>query len=415
MFNNFVAKFIPSENQLDPELYKRHRFFIVSLLTTLLLSVFYVSFFYFVEFTPGVYIVAGYIASHFLFLYLSYKGTSLYTIGNLFALMTYLGFGYGSATSGGVSSAVVAWFLSTKVSSFWYASRRSGYIWSAITILTVVVFLILEVSGVEFKLLYNTAYKPYFSGTMHIGVLIYYVIVLKVYEDWKEESILQQKKIVIEKQNLMQAIAHDLRNPLQVLNFKYNRIKNMQNIEDIHAEISSLHSQTMKLEKITDELVSPVKENIKDNINITNLMDELLNIHFDEQLSLKNIFVKLNSNLDSPFVLMSEIKLQRILQNLISNSIKYSQKNTQISIGLTKNKKIFQITIADEGLGLCPNELEIIFERYSGVKNTPTDGEDSIGIGLSITKDLVESQNGIIKVESPGKNKGSTFTLEFEL
>jgi hypothetical protein len=81
------------------------------------------------------------------------------------------------------------------VSSFWYADKKSGYFWSFITILTVTVFLVLEVNGVEFVLNYNTKYRPYFSGTMHIGVLIYYVIVLKVYEDWQEEAILQLKKI----------------------------------------------------------------------------------------------------------------------------------------------------------------------------------------------------------------------------
>ena len=407
--------FIPEKNQADQELYKRHKFFVVSVITTLLLSVFYVSFFYFVEFTPGVYIVGGYVISHFIFLYLSHIGVSLYIIGNLFALMTYLGFGYGSAMSGGVSSAIIAWFLSTKVSSFWYADRKSGYFWSALTIITVTVFLFLEVYGVEFKLHYNTKYRPYFSGTMHIGVLIYYVIVLKVYEDWKEQSILTLKNTVTEKNKLMQAITHDLRNPLTILSLELKKLYNIDGIDELKSELGVLQKQTTKLVDITNELVNPLENSNSNLVLIRHFIKNYVLDNFAEQATLKNINFKFKFHLSSKSHSINEIKMERVLQNIISNAIKYSNTNSTIDITTTKTVTSLIIKIQDEGLGLSSEEVQKIFEPYSHIDNQPTAGESTIGIGLSITKELVNELGGSIEVFSEGKNKGAMFKLTFPI
>ena len=282
-----------------------------------------------------------------------------------------------------------------------------------VTVLTVTILLIFELNGTKFPLMYKEVYKPYFSGTLHIGVLIYYVVVLKVYEDWKEYSIKVLQKTVESKENLMQAIAHDLRNPLQIMILKINALKRIDDIQSLREEIQSLKKQTERLVNITNELVSndgAVKNGLLD---IKKYFDSLVLNDFTDFASTKNIKLIQSFKLERELFQINDVKLQRILQNIISNAIKYSPEKTSIYLDIKLLNKTLFIEIKDEGLGLSQDELEIIFERFSGIKNKPTNGESSIGIGLSITKVLVESLNGEISVSSPGRNKGTTIHLKF--
>lgn len=412
MLKNFLDFFTHHNHKINDEMRKKHRFFLMSLLTTFILSIFYVYFFKYIEYIIGVYIVSGYIICHILFFYLSKIGKSLYLIGNLFAAMTYIGFCYSAATTGGVSSAVIAWLLSTKISSFWYADRKSGYFWSILTILTITTLLIFEIMGRDFPILYDIAYKPYFSGTMHIGVLIYYVIVIKVYEDWKDESIKKQKEKSDEKEKLIKAIAHDLRTPLQVLEIKTKIMqKNATENPGLLKDIELLQKQTKKLIHITDELISSAKKTKTQKIYMHHFFKQLTQIEYAQLAKQKDISFEVQIENKNCFVIYQKITLERIIQNLISNALKYSPSNTKIILQCEENEECTIINIKDEGLGLSQDEMARIFNPHAKISNQPTAGEDSIGIGLAVTKMLAQQMDSTLTVQSEGKNQGSTFSL----
>ena len=104
--------------------------------------------------------------------------------------------------------------------------------------------------------------------------------------------------------------------------------------------------------------------------------------------------------------------LQKILQNLLSNAIKYSEAGSKINIMLARSKKVPRkiiLKVIDQGKGIKKEDLPHIFELF--YKSPDSDSQTSRGIGLTLTKQLVEILNGTIRVES-NEGKGSEFTVE---
>jgi signal transduction histidine kinase len=102
--------------------------------------------------------------------------------------------------------------------------------------------------------------------------------------------------------------------------------------------------------------------------------------------------------------------VSRICENLFSNAIKYSLPGRNVWISLSGTHDAVNIKVKDEGVGIPQEELPNLFSKYSKISTTPTAGESSTGLGLSIVKRIVEELNGSVFCESePGK--GSLFTV----
>ncbi|WP_340202063.1 two-component regulator propeller domain-containing protein [Ascidiimonas sp. W6] len=108
-------------------------------------------------------------------------------------------------------------------------------------------------------------------------------------------------------------------------------------------------------------------------------------------------------------------KLLMILSNLLSNAIKYSPKGSDIYFQIDELNGHLQIRVVDSGKGIPENELPHIFDRFYKVQNKQQDNIDGVGIGLAVTKELVQLLNGEIKVSSKmGQGSVFTFTLPIQ-
>lgn len=112
------------------------------------------------------------------------------------------------------------------------------------------------------------------------------------------------------------------------------------------------------------------------------------------------------------FVYADERATRQILDNVISNAIKYSFKEKNIYVDLVTADKYVRCQVRDEGQGLTVEDKELLFQKFTRLSAKPTGGEHSTGLGLSIVKKLVGAMNGRVWAESKGKNQGSTFTIE---
>ena len=125
----------------------------------------------------------------------------------------------------------------------------------------------------------------------------------------------------------------------------------------------------------------------------------------------KGISVQYAESCDVHDVSLDNEKLERIVLNLLSNAIKHTQMNGQISVSLQTDHTRILIAVCDNGEGIPEDKQAIIFERFRRVNTTMTRDCDGCGIGLSLSKALVELMNGRIWLNStPGK--GSTFFVE---
>lgn len=101
----------------------------------------------------------------------------------------------------------------------------------------------------------------------------------------------------------------------------------------------------------------------------------------------------------------------QVLDNIISNAIKYSEKGKRIWISSNETPDKVLLSIRDEGQGISENEIGKIFQKFAKVSSKPTDGESSTGLGLSIAKHLMNACGGKVTCESK-LGIGTTFTIE---
>jgi signal transduction histidine kinase len=107
-------------------------------------------------------------------------------------------------------------------------------------------------------------------------------------------------------------------------------------------------------------------------------------------------------------------RITQVIDNLISNAIKYSPPETQVDISIENKDGYAWVNVQDKGPGLTEEDQKKLFQEFQNLSTKPTGGESSTGLGLAIVKKMVEAHEGQLKVESsPGK--GSTFSFGIPL
>jgi PAS domain S-box-containing protein len=104
-------------------------------------------------------------------------------------------------------------------------------------------------------------------------------------------------------------------------------------------------------------------------------------------------------------------RLQQVLWNLLSNAIKFTPKGGRVQVVLERVNSHVEISIADSGIGIRPDFLPYVFDRFRQADPSTTRRFGGLGLGLSIVKTLVELHGGSVRVKSPGEGQGSTFIV----
>ena len=114
-------------------------------------------------------------------------------------------------------------------------------------------------------------------------------------------------------------------------------------------------------------------------------------------------------------VLGNPDRLQQILANLLDNAIKFTPSGGQVDIRLERLGSVAQITVTDTGIGIAPEFLPKVFDRFSQAEVPSSHSPGGVGIGLAIARHLVELHKGTIEVASEGVGRGATFTVKIPL
>jgi signal transduction histidine kinase len=108
-------------------------------------------------------------------------------------------------------------------------------------------------------------------------------------------------------------------------------------------------------------------------------------------------------------------RMWEMIENLISNAIKYTQPGGCIDIVVEQQGEQACVLVRDNGQGLSPEDVARVFGRFQRLSAKPTAGESSTGLGLSIVKKIVDLHGGAVSAESPGPQKGTTFIVTLPL
>lgn len=221
------------------------------------------------------------------------------------------------------------------------------------------------------------------------------------------------KKDKKELEESLEDISHQLKTPLTSILIMIDTLLDDEDMDQNTREdflrnmkrevmnINFLVKSILKLSRLDTNTVKFIskKESVKEIIK-----EAILNVSLLSDL--KN--VKIETNLSDSFITCDYKWQIEALTNILKNSIEHSYENNKVLIESSENNAYVKITIKDFGTGIAKEDINHIFERFYKGKDSDY---DSIGIGLALSKSIIEKQNGKISVES--SDDGTTFTIKY--
>lgn len=240
----------------------------------------------------------------------------------------------------------------------------------------------------------------------------------KIQLETQNKLINEQNKKLTElnedKNQLISMVSHDLGQPLNNIRVWTEILGRQNNNEAIeHIKTSLQYGQQLIRNVLDVERATANQQALHFETTGINGFIQYIIKDFTPAAQSKNIQFHFEPYRTEIFLNTGRQHLQQVLENLISNALKFSQPGKSVYISAEKNAQQIMLCIKDEGPGMDENELKQLFNKYSIGTAKPTAGEASTGLGLSIVKRLMLELGGKIYAESePGK--GTAFTLIFE-
>ncbi len=207
-------------------------------------------------------------------------------------------------------------------------------------------------------------------------------------------------------------IAHELRTPLTSIKGHLDTI--IAGIwEPTNERLNSINEEVTRIANLVDDLrklakFDSEKNNLnKEKVNLRNYIKTIA-YNYEGKALEKNILIKYE--LEDLEILIDKEKFAQVIENILSNAIKYNNGNNEIYIKTFKKGNNINISIKDNGIGIPINECKNIFERFYRVDKSRGANEKGMGVGLTIAKSIIKAHGGEIKVFSE-VNKGSEFII----
>ena len=245
----------------------------------------------------------------------------------------------------------------------------------------------------------------------------------------KEAAIASSKA----KSEFLANMSHEIRTPLNhIIGFTELILsRNFGDLNDIQEEyLNDVHGSSHHLLSLINDILDLSKVEagkLELQPSVVSLPDLLKNslIMIEEKASSHSIRTEINTNDIPDTIIADERKLKQIMYNLLSNAVKFTPDGGKISVSAhkysSKNEdsinfisdehEAIKISVSDTGIGIRDNNLNLVFNSFEQLDSSASRNFQGTGLGLSLTRQLVELHEGKIWAESKGENKGSTFSF----
>lgn len=288
-----------------------------------------------------------------------------------------------------------------------------------------VFFLISSAILFYYPFLMLDIYEDYFEIGFVPGAILYLVMLTFVKEtEFNEQHLIDKNKELVklnkEKNSLIGVVAHDLKSPLNQIRGLISLINLSEDklSADIKEYIARIYKSSEKMsEMIAEVLNTEVLDNKEivvqlESISPAELMTEVAK-DFELLANEKDIKIINQLQQKQELVLADRQGLLHVIQNLISNAIKFSPLHSQIGLSMQVMAHKIRLKVADNGPGITEEDQQKLFQKYQQLSAKPTGGEISTGLGLAIVKKFVDAMKGEVWCESKGEN-GATFVVELD-
>jgi signal transduction histidine kinase len=348
--------------------------------------------------------------------------------GHILVLTLILGFSALCFVEGGLRGHAIAWLASVPLCALLLLGQTAAIGWAVMAFLAAGVVAILDLAGVKLPTEYDLKWEPVVSATGYLGLIVFMFMLGLIFETSRRRAFLKMEQAVAElatanerlvhlnneKNEFLQIAAHDLKNPLTVVLGSAELaglVKDQDQIDKLLANICAAAARMSRL--ISDLLdVNAIEQGAFTSVvlpcNVGELVEQSVK---NNQSAAARKAIKINVGASAGlWARACPAAAVQILDNLISNALKYSPPNTVVHIHTLPETNFALVAVRDEGPGISESDQKKLFQKYTRLTARPTGGESSTGLGLAIVKRLAEAMAGSIHCHStPGA--GSTFTL----
>ena len=262
-----------------------------------------------------------------------------------------------------------------------------------------------------------------------INISIHDSLVLRAITDFKNnletkvnerttELMEAQDKLseIIEAQNrFFTNISHEFRTPLTLILGPSKQILEQTKNDKVREEVNLIYRNAKKLNMLANQLLD-ISRIEAGQMKLRTIEQDLLPVikriiySFQSFAERKNILLNFDYDQEEIILYVDEDKIDKILSNILSNALKFTPNGGSVKVNVCIKGKAVEISISDNGIGIPREQLDKIFDRFYQVDNKLSKEYEGTGVGLALTKELVELYKGKIIVESE-EGKGSVFKV----
>lgn len=217
------------------------------------------------------------------------------------------------------------------------------------------------------------------------------------------------------KSNFISVASHELRTPIGLVLGYASVIMDTCTDEDILSKIEVIHKSAVRLKRIVEDIDQIDRSQRgqsllhRGSVRIASLIHQTIS-DFEGKIAAKNISVSTEIQDEDLIITGDKGKISIILTNLLDNAIAFTQEGGRVLISTEKISGYVKCSVIDNGIGIPPKDLPKVFDRFFQVENPMTRKHEGIGLGLAVTKSLVELHEGEIWAQSV-EGKGSNFSF----
>lgn len=221
-----------------------------------------------------------------------------------------------------------------------------------------------------------------------------------------------------QKEELFAVIVHDIKNPASVIKGLVDLLTNYDStasdFEDIMKDIAASSSRILMLSSEISKIMALEGTGLKLHYEEVSINDIAQDVFTRNSYNAKNKNLTYECMFDNnlPEVNLDILRIDEVMDNLISNAIKYTDRSGSILVETTfdKDKNHIVFSVSDTGQGLSEEDIKSTFQKGATLSSKPTAGESATGLGLWIVKKMIEAHDGYVWVKSK-KGEGSTFAF----
>lgn len=333
---------------------------------------------------------------------------------------------------GGLQGHAIAWLVSVPLCSLLLLGQKAATQWAILAFLAAGVVVALDLMGIRLPVTYNMKWNTVVSAAGYLGLIAFMFLLGLIFERGRarahakmevalgELAAANERLVHLnnEKNEFLGIAAHDLKNPLTVILGCAEMAGLTDNEKQVHKLLGSISNSANRMRDLITNLldVNAIEQGqFSSNIepcDIGALLDRSVENN-QPAATRKSIEIRVDAS-EGLWANADPAATLQILDNLISNALKYSPPKTTIHVHTLPEMNSILVSVRDEGPGISEADQKKLFQKFTRLSARPTGGESSTGLGLAIVKRLAEAMSGTIRCHS-ALGTGSSFTLRLPI